>query len=61
MITDPDKKVEKAKKARPGLYQSSQHPHHFENEGEEYVDNAPLTKSINKADSDTQLSKRDSK
>ena len=37
MINDADKKVEKAKKKREGIYESSQHPEHFSNEGNEYV------------------------
>ena len=37
-IIDPDKKVEKAKKKRESVYQSSQHPEHFKNEGSEYQD-----------------------
>jgi hypothetical protein len=33
---DPDKKVEKLKKEKRNIYQSSQHPEHFENEGSEF-------------------------
>lgn len=46
MMGDADKKVEKGKKERPGLYQSSQHPEHFANEGNEYV-NIPERKDKN--------------
>jgi hypothetical protein len=33
---DPDKKVEKLKKEKKNIYQSSQHPEPFENEGSEF-------------------------
>lgn len=41
MIIDPDKKVEKVKKERPGLYQSTKQPYHFENEGSEFSEITP--------------------
>ncbi|WMJ72084.1 hypothetical protein RCC89_02690 [Cytophagaceae bacterium ABcell3] len=37
-MINPDEKVEKDKKKREGLYQSSQHPEHFKNEGAEHLD-----------------------
>ncbi|MFN6943500.1 MAG: hypothetical protein ACK4ND_01025 [Cytophagaceae bacterium] len=37
-MIDPDKKVEEGKKKRDGIYQSSQHPEHFQNEGNELLD-----------------------
>jgi hypothetical protein len=37
-MIDPDKKVEEIKKEREGIYQSTQHPEHFDNEGDEYLD-----------------------
>jgi hypothetical protein len=45
MGIDPDKKVEKIQKERPGIYQSKQHPEHFENEGEEYANEPEITSS----------------
>lgn len=41
MIIDPDKKVEKIKKERPGLYQSTKQPYHFDNEGSEFSEIIP--------------------
>lgn len=43
-MIDPDKKVEKDKAEKSNLYQSSQHPRHFENEGGEYVEAEPNKK-----------------
>ncbi|WP_156027072.1 hypothetical protein [Sporocytophaga myxococcoides] len=40
-MIDPDKKVEKDKAKNANLYQSSQHPQHFENEGGEYIEADP--------------------
>lgn len=41
MGVDPDKKVEKGKEKREGLYQSSKASQHFENEGSEFVTTKP--------------------
>jgi hypothetical protein len=38
LMIDPDKEVEKEKKEHPGTYQSTQHPEHFKDEGDEYLD-----------------------
>lgn len=38
MIIDPDKLVEKEKKIVLSVYQSEGHPKHFENEGQEFID-----------------------
>ncbi|MBO9702979.1 MAG: hypothetical protein J7604_22380 [Sporocytophaga sp.] len=40
-MIDPDKKVEKDKAKNSNLYQSSQQPHHYENEGGEYTQDEP--------------------
>ncbi|MCR6642902.1 MAG: hypothetical protein NVV82_28915 [Sporocytophaga sp.] len=40
-MIDPDKKVEKDKARYSYVYQSSQHPIHFENEGGEYIEAEP--------------------
>jgi len=38
MIIDPDKLVEKEKRIVLSVYQSKGHPDHFENEGQEFID-----------------------
>jgi len=43
-MIDPDKKVEKDKALYSYVYQSSQHPMHFENEGGEYIEAQPNNK-----------------
>lgn len=60
-IFDADKKVEKVKKEREGIYQSSQHPEHFENEGGEYA-NVP-EQDINEmeAEKNRDLKKKENK
>ncbi|MBO9700480.1 MAG: hypothetical protein J7604_09755 [Sporocytophaga sp.] len=40
-MIDPDKKVEKDKAEYSYVYQSSQQPLHFENEGGEYIEAEP--------------------
>jgi hypothetical protein len=45
MGVDPDKKMKKLQRERSEVYQSKHHPEHFENEGQEYIDSHPLTKS----------------
>ncbi|WP_156026854.1 hypothetical protein [Sporocytophaga myxococcoides] len=40
-MIDPDKKVEKDKAKYSYVYQSTQQPLHFENEGGEYIEAEP--------------------